>query len=270
MDDQSGGMDWEPQDSATPALVQAWRRLQAARGVAAGESLAVAVSESMTVSEQGSSLATPGTGHVNLQGQPPGVTVTAPPAALVSDLVLRWQALPDVLIQAAIVTVGDRTDEGALVTGVSLPWFEIIRELERDPDFLFKIPWRKLEELIAGAFERDGYQVTLTPPSGDHGRDVIAERTGVGCIRIVDQVKAYKPSRLVKADEVRAMCGVLATELNVSKGMVMTTSGFAPRIADDPRLRALMPHRLELLDGKELLHWLVGLLRNQRGSEGGS
>jgi hypothetical protein len=35
--------------------------------------------------------------------------------------------------------------------------------------------------------------VTLTPRSGDHGRDVIAIKKALGFVRIIDQVKAYKP-----------------------------------------------------------------------------
>ncbi|WP_370137360.1 hypothetical protein [Bradyrhizobium sp. USDA 313] len=37
--------------------------------------------------------------------------------------------------------------------------------------------------------------MTLTPRSGDHGRDVIAVRSGVGCIKIIGSVKAYKGMR---------------------------------------------------------------------------
>ncbi|MBE3123708.1 MAG: restriction endonuclease, partial [Planctomycetes bacterium] len=102
--------------------------------------------------------------------------------------------LPDVLLQAAVVTLGDHTSEGHLIAGVAVAWFEIISQLKRDPEFLFKIHWRTLEELVAGAYERAGWpEVVLTPRSGDAGRDIIATRPGVGSIRIIDQVKAYRP-----------------------------------------------------------------------------
>src|SRR5262249_17807520 len=64
---------------------------------------------------------------------------------------------PNLLMQAGIVVFGDRTNEGQLIQAVSLPWFEIIRELERDPRFLFALPWRKLQELVAGAYDRAGF-----------------------------------------------------------------------------------------------------------------
>jgi Restriction endonuclease len=99
---------------------------------------------------------------------------------------------PDVLLQAAVTILGDRIAEGQIVEGVSLAWFEIISQIETDPDFLFKIPARRVEEIVAGAYQRAGWEVILTPRSGDRGRDVIATRSGVISIRIVDQIKAYR------------------------------------------------------------------------------
>jgi restriction system protein len=177
-----------------------------------------------------------------------------------ADVFPGIRTLPDVLLQAEVVRFGDRTTDGQLIAGVCVAWIEIIAQLERDPAFLFKIPWRKLEEIIAGAYERAGWpEVVLTPRSGDRGRDVIATKPGIGSIRIVDQIKAYKPGHLVTADEVRSLVGVLSIEQNVSKGLVTTTSGFAPGIAEDAALKALMPYRLELKNGKELHQWLVQL-----------
>src|SRR5437899_12610567 len=107
---------------------------------------------------------------------------------------------------------------------------------------MFKIPSRKLEEIIAGGFERWGFpDVVLTPRSADGGRDVIATRPGIGSIRIFDQVKAYKPGLLVTADQVRSMLGVLSGE-NVSKGLVTTTSDFAPRLHEDVHLSKFIPY----------------------------
>ena len=102
------------------------------------------------------------------------------------------------LLLGAVVTLGERTDDGFLVEAVTLPWFEIVRFLMEDPERRFQIPWRKWEEMIAGAYRRAGFEiVTLTHRSGDHGRDVVAvKRDGciiVGQVRIIDQVKAYGP-----------------------------------------------------------------------------
>lgn len=256
--ERPGAMDWQPQGSVTPALIEDWRRIRTARGMASGDSLTATVSESVTISE-----VTPGAAQIILAGHAPSLAVTAPPAALVSDLTIRWKpAYPDVLVKAGVdlVNLAPPGSEGQLVTGVAIPWFEIIRHLEQDPGFLFTVGWRKLEEIIAGAFDLHGFdEVILTPRSGDEGRDVIATRHGVGSIRIFDQVKAYNPGLSVTADDVRSMLGTLSQHLNVSKGMISTTSTFAPGIAESAGLAAYMPHRLELQDGPELRRWLLDL-----------
>ena len=87
----------------------------------------------------------------------------------------------------------------------------------------------------------------------------IAIKKGIGSVRIIGSVKAYKPGHLVKHDDVRALAGVLMGDQQASKGIVTTTSGFAPGIEHDPFLRPLMPYRLELMDGKTLQKWLENL-----------
>lgn len=92
---------------------------------------------------------------------------------------------------------------------------------------------------------------------------MVATRTGVGSIRIFDQVKAYAPGHLVTADEVRSLAGVLSGANNVSKGVLTTTSDFAPRLHEDPFMASLIPYRLELKPGSVLLPWLDGLSKRK-------
>jgi restriction system protein len=91
---------------------------------------------------------------------------------------------PQFLLQAVIVP-RSKTDEGTLIQAVALPWFDIVAEILKDPNAMYKIPPRKMEEIIAGAYSRQGFEVILTPPSGDCGRDVIAARPGIGSIRFL-------------------------------------------------------------------------------------
>ncbi|MFH1550116.1 MAG: restriction endonuclease, partial [Planctomycetota bacterium] len=168
--------------------------------------------------------------------------------------------LPRLLFQAAVVKLGDEIDEGQIVKAVAIPWLELTHKMLKDPDFSYKIPWRKLEELIAGAYVREGWdEVILTPRSGDSGRDIIAVKHGICKIRIIDQVKAYGPGQRVTANDVRALLGVLSSDLNVSKGFVTTTADFAPRIYEDPSIKPFLPYRLDLRDGVQLREWLLGL-----------
>lgn len=85
---------------------------------------------------------------------------------------------------------------------------------------------------------------------------MIAELPGFGSVRFFEQVKAYKPGHLVTAEEVRAMLGVLAADPNATKGIITTTSDFAPGIEQDVALRAFIPYRLELKPRPALIEWL--------------
>jgi len=170
---------------------------------------------------------------------------------------------PQIDINAELIVQGDKTNEGRLVLGVRIAWFEIIRHFQNNPEEIFRMDPRRFEELIAGAYEREGYSVELTDRSGDGGRDVVATLHGVGSIRIFDQVKRYKINRPVTADEVRALVGVITMAGNVSKGVLTTTSHFAPTLLDDPDIARLVPHRLELKPREILLPWL-GVAANRK------
>ena len=172
------------------------------------------------------------------------------------------------LMLQAVVTLGGKTTEGQIIEAVGIAWFKIVEELMRNPNLMHQIDWRKMEEMIAAAYEAQGWEeVTLTPRSNDDGRDVIAIRHDFGSIRFVDQVKAYSPGHLVTADDVRSMAGVLLTEPNVSKGIISTTSDFAPGVYQNERLKQLMPTRLDLRNGSKLLEWLNSISR-ERASKG--
>ena len=172
---------------------------------------------------------------------------------------------PSVLLQAVIIP-GDKTTEGQLVKAVALPWFEIIDLVSRSPETIYEIDWRKWEEIIAAAYKQQGFDVTLTPRSNDKGRDVIATSRRLGSVRFFEQVKAYRPGHVVTAEEVRAMVGVLTLEPNVSKGLVTTTSTFAPGILQDPDIARLMPYRLELKGRDALLEWLSTIAAETKSS----
>ena len=133
-------MDWLPQDDL-PSLIQHWKRR---RVLYASDALSIQVSN--------------------------GTTVIAPPTPAGSP--------PEILLQATIVVLEGRVDDGELIRAVATPWFEIIRQLEQDPEFLYRMDWRKLEELVAGAYRESGCpEVILTPRSNDKASGYI-ERSG--------------------------------------------------------------------------------------------
>jgi len=185
-----------------------------------------------------------------------------PSAALLNWISHQPLVLPEQsLLLQTVVLRGARTDEGAVIEAVLLPWFEIVEAITRDPGLAFKLSPEKWEEMLAGAYERAGFEhVTLTPRSGDLGRDVIAIKKGIAAIRVVDQMKAYKPGHLVTANDVRALLGVVEAD-KASKGFLTTTSDFAPRLRDDQLLKPLIGPRLELVNGTDLLARLRELSR---------
>ncbi len=168
----------------------------------------------------------------------------------------------NLLLQAVIVPVR-KVSEGTLIETVTIPWFEIIKLIKSDPAMAYQISPRKWEEIVAGAYIQSGFdEVIITPGSGDRGRDVIAVKQGLGRVRIIDQVKAYKANHLVTANDVRALMGVLHED-GASKGFLTTTSDFAPGIKKDPLIVPFIPSRLELINGVDLIKRLEELSKKR-------
>lgn len=166
------------------------------------------------------------------------------------------------LLIQGVVEPYEKHAEGNLIRAIEIPWRKIISHLKKDWSLAFKISPRQWEELIAAAFHQEKYdEVILTPRSGDHGRDVIAIKKGVGSIRIINSVKAYKPGNLVRYDDIRALAGVVSADHNVSKGIITTTSDFPPGILKDPIMAPLIPYRLELMNGATLKRWLADIAK---------
>jgi restriction system protein len=161
---------------------------------------------------------------------------------------------------ASVIIPEKAVTEGILIRSTSEIWFEIAKLIGHDWKMAYTIPADKWEEIIAGAFWRDGYdEVILTPRSGDHGRDIIAIRRGIGSVKILGSVKAYAAKHLVSYDDVRALYGVVSADRSASKGIITTTSDFPPKIMLDPFIAPLVPTRLELVNGDELQAWLLKL-----------
>lgn len=176
---------------------------------------------------------------------------------------VKEAALDELLIAMGVVRLGDRVPDGALVEAVTIPWAALARELERNPAAMSSIDPRKFEEIVAAAYKAEGYdEVILTPASGDLGRDVIATKRGWLSVRVVDQVKRYAPGRLVPADDVRSLYGVLMRDQPATHAVLTTTSDFAPGIQRE--FRDLLATRLVLRNGADLRQ-LIAKLAQSRG-----
>jgi restriction system protein len=165
----------------------------------------------------------------------------------------------ELLIPFQLLETRGPAEEGKLVTAISPAWMEIFEQLKSDPELIYRFSTnpQAFEEFIAASYDKAGFKVTLTPRSGDLGRDIIAEKPGFISVRIIDQCKAYKKGHVVSPNDVRAVMGVLGRDQNASKAVLTTTSTFAPSVAKE--WQETIPNRLELRDGKSLLHSLSSL-----------
>jgi|GEM_PF-2201078 len=204
--------------------------------------------------------------HCGSTTRVPHVTGTA--NIILNSLIVKGEATATVahvtqanlLLQAVVIYLGEKTHDGQLIESVAPAWLEIARLMKNHPSIIYQIDSRKWEEIIAGIYKKAGFDdVILTPRSGDLGRDVIAIKHGLWSVRFIDQVKAYSPGHLVPADDVRALVGVLLSDQKATKGIVTTTSDFAPKVFDDPSIKPHLPYRLELVNGVELVKRLDAL-----------
>jgi restriction system protein len=163
------------------------------------------------------------------------------------------------LTVTTLIIPDEKVSEGILVKSTSAIWLEIASKLGADWSRVGELTPTQWEEMVAGAYDKASYKVILTPRSGDRGRDVIATRAGIGCIKILGSVKAYAPDHLVSAEAVRSLIGVVTADQAASKGVLTTTSDFAPKIPTDPPIAPFLPTRIQLMNGAELQKWLSEL-----------
>jgi restriction system protein len=152
-----------------------------------------------------------------------------------------------------------RIPEGHLIDVVMTPWLALYREINRDPGFMYRLTSLQLEELIAGAYKLAGFpSVTITPRSGDHGRDVIATSRDGYTVRVLDQAKKYAPDRTVGYEAIRAFIMVLDAD-RATRGYLTTTGVFPPNVLRDPFIAPRLGSTLELVDGANLTRRLAEL-----------
>lgn len=159
-------------------------------------------------------------------------------------------------LKGTLLTFSGTTSEGQLVGAVGRAWRRILQHVAQYPDEVFRMKPRDFERFIAGCYDHDGYQVTLTSASGDHGIDIIAEKPGVGVIRVMDQMKLYRPGNVVTAEEVRAFLWA-ASKRNATRCFITTTSTFAPQLLRDSTIEAEITRGfLDLRDASKTFAWL--------------
>jgi restriction system protein len=131
----------------------------------------------------------------------------------------------------------------------------LIKELADRPELLHQLQPRKFEELVAELYRRRGFEVTLTPASGDEGVDVyVVSRNDLGRTLWVVQAKRYAANRPIEAGVVRELYGTVMAQ-EASAGILITTSFFQPGAKD---LERKYEYRLSLKDYLDLQAMLRG------------
>jgi hypothetical protein len=129
----------------------------------------------------------------------------------------------------------------------------VIAHLAAHPELLYELTPRRFEELVAELYHRAGFEVELTPASGDGGVDVYAvRRSDLGSTLVVVQAKRYKPELKVEAHVVRELFGTVNLA-HASAGVLITTSTFQPGAQ---RLAEQYEWRLSLRDYARLQQML--------------
>lgn len=100
-----------------------------------------------------------------------------------------------------------------------------IEKIAEDSNFLLKVEWRELEKMIAEIFEGLAFDVKLTPPSKDGGKDLILEinKKGMGKKYLVE-IKHWKSQKLGQK-YVKEFLKVICNETHES-GLLLSTFGF--------------------------------------------
>ncbi|HAB17982.1 MAG TPA: restriction endonuclease [Verrucomicrobiota bacterium] len=124
--------------------------------------------------------------------------------------------------------------------------------LLRNPQSLYALAPRHFEEFIAHMLERRGFQVELTLPTRDKGRDIIAIRSRTKPVKLLIECKRYHPENKVGIDIVQRLYGVVMDE-GATQGIVATTSYFT---GDAMVFLRRHPRKLDPKDFPRLVKWL--------------
>lgn len=81
---------------------------------------------------------------------------------------------------------------------------------------------REFEKFISTLFKKMGYDVELTPTTGDYGVDVVAKKDGN---TVAIQVKKYEQGNLIGTQVVQQTLGAM-WKVKADQSIIVTTSGF--------------------------------------------
>lgn len=144
---------------------------------------------------------------------------------------------------------------------------ELFAYLSRHPEHMLQLSPRKFEEVTAELLRRLSYDVHLTPPVKDGGRDILAYLASpIGKILTLVECKRFSPDRKVGIELVERFLWVVDRKDNAACGLYVTTSSFTAGVYGLQRDHAW---RLFLRDFVGLKEWLQQVAEIDANEEGG-
>lgn len=130
---------------------------------------------------------------------------------------------------------------------------DLIQYLARNPERMREMDPRRFEEFVADLFAREGFDVELTPLSGDGGRDILVSSVSdLGPMLHLVECKRYGEEHPVGVSLLRSLYGVVE-EHRATGGILVTTTRLT-----GPALEFVskMPHRLAKKEYKDVVEWI--------------
>ncbi len=132
----------------------------------------------------------------------------------------------DELAQWAQAVAEDAPVPDPLSAGIKAFSRFLALEIARDPLALERLEWFDIERTVAEIFEGLGFNVTLTPPAKDGGKDVILEFILDGkTVEYYVEIKHWRSATKVGSGSVSDFIGVVARD-KVAGGMFLSTHGY--------------------------------------------
>jgi restriction system protein len=141
--------------------------------------------------------------------------------------------------------------------------YGLARSVANNPRALDQIEWRELEKLLAHVLDRLGFDVVLTPPSKDGGKDVIASCVLSGHQHTyIVEIKHWRSGKLVGDNEVNEFIQVVTSE-NRTHGLFISSSGFNSSVVE--RLLDIRKSKVTLDGEAKIVALCKSYERNQSG-----
>ena len=122
-----------------------------------------------------------------------------------------------------------------------------------DKNALYSLTSREFEQLVAELFERQGFDVELTPETRDGGCDIIATKSIGGLpFMLLIECKRYAIDNPVDVSLIRSLLGV-QTDRKANKAVLVTTSRFTKPARD---FAERQQHLISLIDIDDLMNML--------------